>query len=118
MAGIIRHFVIASILSFVLFLFFRGNIQFFPLILFFVGNIIPDLVFVPLFVLEYKTLDAEKIIKKREWKFVCRWDEIIMFVIALCLLFFFFSYETLMFLLGVIAHIIIDFFVLEENVWW
>jgi hypothetical protein len=118
MAGILRHIVIALILSLVLFFLLKGNIQFFQLTLFFIGNIIPDLIFVPFFVLNYKTLDAEKIIKKREWKFVCRWDEIIMFVVALSFTFLFFSYETLMFLFGVITHIIIDLFVLEENVWW
>ncbi len=117
MAGILRHFVIAIISALILFLFFKGNIQFFQLALFVIGNVIPDVIFAPFFVLKYKTVDAEKIIKKREWKFVCKWDEPIIFVIALCL-FFFFSYETLMFLLGVIAHIVIDFFVFEENVWW
>ena len=118
MAGILRHFVIALILSLVLFFLLKGNVQFFQLTLFLIGNIIPDLIFVPFFVLKYKTLDAEKIIKKKEWKFICNRDEIIMFIIALCLFIFFLSYETLMFLFGVITHIIIDLFVLEENVWW
>ena len=118
MAGIIRHFFIASILSVVLFLLLKGNIQFFQVVLFLIGNVIPDLIFVPFFVLKYKTLDAEKIIKKREWKFVANKDELIMFVIAVCLFSLFLTYEALMFLLGVIAHIVIDFFVLEENVWW
>lgn len=118
MAGILRHIVIASILSFLLFFLLKGDVQFFQLVLFFIGNVIPDSIFVPFFVLKYKTLDAEKIIKKNGWKFVCRWDEVIMFIIALCLVLFFYSYETLMFLSGVIAHIVIDLFVLEENVWW
>ncbi len=118
MAGILRHIVIAFISSFLLFFLLKGDVQLFQLVLFFIGNIIPDLVFVPLFLLKYKTIDAEKIIKKKEWKFVCRWDEIIMFVVALSFTFLFFSYETLMFLFGVITHIIIDLFVLEENVWW
>ncbi|MCX6821191.1 MAG: hypothetical protein NTW30_00260 [Candidatus Aenigmarchaeota archaeon] len=118
MAGILRHFFIAFILSFLLFFLLKGNVQFFQLILFLIGNMIPDLIFVPFFVLKYKTLDAEKIIKKKEWKFACRWDEIIMFIVALSFTFLFFSYETLMFLFGVITHIIIDLFVLEENVWW
>jgi hypothetical protein len=118
MAGIIRHFFIAFILSLLLFFLLKGNVQLFPLVIFVIGNIVPDLVFVPFFVLKYKNLDAEKIIKKKEWKIVCRWDEPIMLVIALFLLFFFYSYETLMFFLGVTAHIVIDLFVLEENVWW
>jgi hypothetical protein len=118
MAGIIRHFFIAFILSLLLFFLLKGNVQLFPLVIFVIGNIVPDLVFVPFFVLKYKNLDAEKIIKKKEWKFVCNRDEIIMFIIALCLFIFFLSYETLMFLLGVISHIVVDFFVQEENVWW
>jgi hypothetical protein len=70
-------------------------------------------------VLKYKTIDAEKIIKKKEWKSLCDWmSEIIMLVVGLSLLFFFFSYETLMFFLGIRAHIFIDLFVFEENVWW
>jgi hypothetical protein len=118
MAGILRHFVIASILSLILFFILKGDVQFLQLILFLIGNMIPDLIFVPFFVLKYKTLDAGKIIKKKEWKFVCNRDEIIMFIVALSFTFLFFSYETLMFLSGVIAHIVIDLFVLEENVWW
>jgi hypothetical protein len=118
MAGILRHLVIAFILSFVLFLFFNGNIQLFQLVLFIIGNVIPDIVFAPLLVLKYRTFDAEKLIKKMEWKFVSRWDETIMFIIALSFSTFFFSYETLMFLFGVMLHIFIDLFMFEENVWW
>ena len=118
MAGILRHFFIASILSLVLFFLLKGNVQFFQLVLFSFGNIIPDFIFVPFFVFKYKTLNAEEIVKKKEWTIVCRWDEIIMFVIALFLSFFFLSYGAFMFLFGVIAHIITDFLVLEENVWW
>jgi len=90
----------------------------FSLVLFFIGNIIPDLVFVPFFVLKYKTLDAEKIIKKKEWKFICNRDELTIFIITLFLTIFFFSYEMFMFFLGVITHIVTDLFVFEENVWW
>jgi len=118
MAGILRHFFIAIILTVVLFLILRASIQFPQLVLFFIGNVIPDFIFAPFFILKYKTFDAEKIIKKKEWKIVSNQDEIITFIIAVCLFFLFISYDTFIFLFGVTAHIFIDFFVLEENVWW
>jgi hypothetical protein len=118
MAGIFRHFVIALILAVVLFLFFNDNVQLFQLVLFVIGNVIPDIIFAPLLVLKYRTFDAEKIVKKREWKIVSHWDEFIMFIIALCFYFFFISFEALMFLFGVMTHIFIDEFVFEENLWW
>jgi hypothetical protein len=118
MAGILRHFFIASVLSLLLFFFLKGDIQIFQLFIFIIGNLVPDLVFIPYFVLKYKTFDPEKLIRKREWKFLCNRDEIIVLVFSVFLCVLFYSYETLIFLFGVIVHIIIDIFVNEVNVWW
>jgi len=118
MAGIFRHFLIAGILSIVIFVLFWGCISAFSLLFFILGNVIPDMVFVPAFIARYKTLNAEKIVKTKAWKVLSRWDEIIMFLIAAGYLFILPSLEMSLLMIGVIIHMYIDKFMIEENVWW
>lgn len=118
MAGIFRHFIIACILSMVIFVLFWSRINAFSLLFFILGNILPDMVFIPAFIVKYKTLNAEKIVKTRAWKVLSHWDEIVMFVIAAGYLFILPSFEMSMLMIGVIIHMFVDKFILEENVWW
>ena len=118
MAGIFRHFIIACILSIAIFVLFWGRINAFSLLFFILGNVTPDMVFIPSFIVRYKTLDAEKIVKTREWKFLSRWDEIVMFFIAAGFLLILPSFEMSLLIIGVIIHMFIDKFMIEENVWW
>ncbi len=118
MAGIFRHFIIACILSMVIFVLFWGRISAFSSLFFILGNIIPDTVFIPAFIVKHRTLNAEKIMKTRAWKVLSRWDEEVMFVIATGFLFILPSFEMSMLMIGVIIHMFIDKFMIEENVWW
>ena len=118
MAGVFRHFIIACILSMAIFVLFWGRINAFSLLFFILGNVIPDMVFIPAFVVKYKTLNAEKIVKTRAWRVLSRWDEIVMFLIATSFLFIFPSFEISMLMIGVVIHMFIDKFMIEENVWW
>jgi hypothetical protein len=118
MAGIFRHFIIACILSMVVFVLFYGRINAFPLLFFILGNVLPDMVFIPAFVVKHKTLNAEKIINTRAWKVLSNWDELVMFVIATCFLLIIPSLESSMLVIGVLIHVFIDKYMIEENVWW
>ena len=118
MAGIFRHFIIACILSMTVFILFWSRINAFSLLFFILGNVIPDMVFIPSFVVKYKTLNAEKITRTRAWEVLSRYDEIIMFLIAIGYLLVLPSLEIAMLLIGVVVHIYIDKFMFEENVWW
>lgn len=118
MAGIFRHFIIACILSMVIFILFWGRIDAFSLLFFILGNVIPDMVFIPSFVVKYKTLNTEKITKTRAWQVLSRWDEKVMFLIAAGYLFVLPSFEISLLVIGVIIHMFIDKFMFEENVWW
>lgn len=118
MAGIFRHFIIACILSIVIFVLFWGRINAFSLLFFILGNVIPDMVFVPAFVVKHKTLNVDKIERTRAWKVLSRWDEEVMLVIAIFFLFVLPSLEMSMLTIGVIIHMYIDKFMIEENIWW
>ena len=118
MAGIFRHFIIACILSMTIFMLFWGRINAFSLLFFILGNVIPDMVFVPAFVVRYKTLNAEKIVKTRAWKVLGRWNEIVMFLIAAGYLFILPSLEMSFLMIGVVIHMYVDKFMIEENMWW
>lgn len=118
MAGIFRHFIIACILSMAIFVLFWGRINAFLLMFFILGNVIPDMVFVPAFVVRYKTLNAERIIKTKAWKVLGRWDEEVMFIIAAGFLIILPSLEMSLLMIGVIIHMYIDKFMIEETVWW
>jgi len=76
------------------------------------------MVFIPSFVVKYKTLNAERIVKTRAWEVLSRWDEIVMFLIATFFLFILPSFEMSLLMVGVIIHMFIDKFMIEENVWW
>ncbi len=118
MAGVFRHFIIACILSMIIFVLFQGLITVFPLFFFILGNVIPDMVFIPAFLAKYKTLNAEKIVGTRAWKVLSRWDEIVMFAIAAGFLFILPSFEMSLLMIGVVIHMYIDKFMIEENIWW
>lgn len=118
MPGIFRHFIIACILSITIFVLFQGLVSVFPLLFFILGNVIPDMVFIPAFLVKYKTLNAERIVETRAWKVLSRWDEIVMFAIAAGFLFTLPSFEMSMLMIGVVIHMYIDRFMIEENVWW
>lgn len=118
MAGIFLHFIIGCIIGFAIIFLFFNPANFFPLAFFVLGNIIPDLVFIPFLVLKYRTVDAKKILKTRLWKVLSHWDEIIFLLISIALFSLFSSFEMLMFLFGVISHILTDVLFEEENLWW
>ena len=118
MAGIFRHFIIACILSILIFLIFFGRVEVFPLILFILGNMIPDATFLPFIVLKYRTLNPKKIMKTKIWRIFAPCDEMVMFLMALFIFFVYPSFETSMLLIGVFVHIFIDLFMFEENIWW
>jgi len=101
-----------------IFVLFYGRINAFSLLFLILGNILPDMVFIPAFVMKYKTLNAEKIVGTGAWKVLSRWDEIVMFVIAACFLFILPSFEMSLLMIGVVIHMYIDKFMIEENVWW
>ncbi len=118
MAGIFRHFIIACILTIAIFTLFLNRLNVFSLLFFVLGNVIPDMVFIPAFVLKHKTLNAEKIIKTKAWKVLSNWDEFIMFAIATFFLLVIPSLESSMLIIGVFVHIFVDKYMIEENVWW
>jgi hypothetical protein len=63
-------------------------------------------------------LNPEKIVKTRAWKVLSLWNELVMFIISVGFLLIIPSLEFSMLVIGVLIHVFIDKYMIEENVWW
>lgn len=117
MAGIIRHLLIGCVAS--LSLLFFNLFSFKYILVFILGNIIPDLIFVPFFLLIFK-FNIKKMLKSDYWNTLSKIDETVTLIMAMYLFILFSMLGVdcvwvIVFGCGVLLHIIVDLFIKEKG---